>query len=184
VLAVVGQITPWKGQIDALRALAEIRSRWPSLRLLIVGAPKFVERATRYDNRAYLRELHALVVRERLEPQVRFLGERADIPEVLAACDVVLAPSWEEPFGRSIVEAMAMGVPIASTDVGGVREILPSSYRDRLANRDRPLELANAVNELLSDREAAQELAAEGLRWVRRFDASAVARQLAALARQ
>jgi L-malate glycosyltransferase len=148
VLAVVGQITPWKGQIDAIRALGVLRARRPSLRLLIVGAPKFVERATRHDNRAYLRELHALVARERLEQYVRFLGERADIPEVLAACDVVLAPSWEEPFGRSIVEAMAMGVPVVATSAGGPAEIVRDGVDGLLVPPRRPERWAEAIERL------------------------------------
>ena len=93
-----------------------------------------------------------------------------------------MMPSYTEGFPRVLLEAMAMGLPIASTDVGGVREILPSAYHPRLAHRDHPLELARAIDELLADSSAARELADEGQRWVRRFDAPLVARKLAALA--
>jgi glycosyltransferase involved in cell wall biosynthesis len=55
---------------------------------------------------------------------VSFLGERADIPEILRALDLVLVPSWEEPFGRSVIEAMAMETPVIATDVGGPAEIV------------------------------------------------------------
>ena len=55
---------------------------------------------------------------------MRFLGERDDVPDLLAAVDLLLVPSWEEPFGRSVVEAMAAGVPVLATDVGGPAEIL------------------------------------------------------------
>jgi glycosyltransferase involved in cell wall biosynthesis len=104
------------------------------------------------------------------------------IRQLYAAADVFWMPSYTEGFPRVLLEAMAVGVPIASTDVGGIREILPGSYHRRLANRDLLVELAGAIEELLRDPVAAHELANEGLRWVRRFDAPSVARQLAALA--
>ena len=75
-----------------------------------------------------------------------------------------------------------MEVPIASTDVGGVREILPSVYRSRLADPERPLELADAVSELIREPPVARELASHGRRWVQQFDAPLVARKLIALA--
>jgi glycosyltransferase involved in cell wall biosynthesis len=121
-----------------------------------------------------------------LDGRVQMLGAvpHDHIRRLYAAADVFVMPSYTEGFPRVLLEAMAMGVPIASTDVGGVREIVPEAYRERLADRDRPLELANAIDELLKNPETAQELAAEGLRWVQRFDAPAVARELAALVRR
>jgi L-malate glycosyltransferase len=150
VLAVVAQITPWKGQIDAIRAVARLRPRWPTVRLLLVGSTTFVDRATRYDNRAYLRELHTTVADEGLERHVRFLGERDDIPQLLAACNLALAPSWEEPFGRSIAEAMAMGVPVVATNVGGPAEMVRDRVDGVLLAPCDPERWAQAVDALLA----------------------------------
>lgn len=124
VLTVIAQITPWKGQVDAIEAAAKLASEFPGLRLLLVGSAKFDSPSTRHNNQSYLRQLHQLAAARGLEEAVVFTGERSDIPQVLAATDIVLAPSWEEPFGRSIVEAMAAGVPVLATDVGGPAEIL------------------------------------------------------------
>jgi len=126
VLAVVAQITPWKGQDDAIRTVGLLKRRGLEARLLIVGSPKFVSGATRYDNRAYARLLGRLTESLGLGEEVSFLGERADIPEILGAVDVLLVPSWEEPFGLAIVEAMAMQVPVVATNVGGPVEIIRS----------------------------------------------------------
>ena len=90
----------------------------------VVGEAKFVARATRYDNRAYLAELRELARDRGLEPQSRWLGERDDVPAILAAVDVLLVPSWAEPFGRVVVEGMAMGCLVAATSVGGPAEII------------------------------------------------------------
>jgi glycosyltransferase involved in cell wall biosynthesis len=119
-----------------------------------------------------------------LNDRVQMLGvvPHERIMRLYAAADVFMMPSYTEGFPRVLLEAMAMDVPIASTDVGGVREILPGIYGSRLADREQPRELAEAVCELVLDPALARELADHGRRWVRRFDASSVARRLAALA--
>jgi glycosyltransferase involved in cell wall biosynthesis len=124
LLGIVGQITKWKAQDDAIRVLAHVRREHPGAQLLVVGETKFVARATRYDNPAFLRGLHALITELGLEGAVHFLGEREDVAEILRALDLALVPSWEEPFGRTVVEAMAMGLPVIATDVGGPPEVI------------------------------------------------------------
>lgn len=162
VLAVVAQITPWKGQLDAIRIAALLSERHPRLQLLLVGTTKFDAAATRHDNAAYLAELQRLAAELGLGERARFLGERADVPEILAAVDVLLAPSWEEPFGRSIVEAMAAGVPVAATDVGGPVEIVADGATGLLLAPCRPQEWAAAIEPLLAEPARAAAMGARG----------------------
>ena len=124
VLAVVGQITPWKGQLEAVQAVGQLLRTGRDVHLLIVGEPKFVTAATRYDNRAYYRELERAIVDAGAGASIRMLGERQDIPDLMGAVDAVLVPSWEEPFGRVVVEAMSLGRTVVATDVGGPAEII------------------------------------------------------------
>jgi glycosyltransferase involved in cell wall biosynthesis len=124
VMAVVGQITPWKGQQEAVQILANLRRMARDVQLLIVGEPKFVSAATRYDNRAYYAMLEQTIRAEGVEDSVHLLGERADVPAIMGALDVLLVPSWEEPFGRVVVEAMALGLSVVATSVGGPAEII------------------------------------------------------------
>jgi glycosyltransferase involved in cell wall biosynthesis len=164
VLSVIAQITPWKGQDLAIRTLVELRRRGCDALLLVVGEAKFVAAPTRHDNRAFERELHALVAAHGLGDSVRFLGERPDPERVLAATDVLLVPSTEEPFGRTVIESMAMGVPVVATSVGGPREILRDGIGGRIvAGRDAAA-WADAVEELTTwsgERRAAARSAAE-----------------------
>jgi L-malate glycosyltransferase len=150
-LAVVAQITPWKAQDDAIRVLRELLSSHPDLQLLLVGSAKFDSAATRYDNDAYLRSLHRLVAELRLAGSIRFLGERDDVPEVLRAVDLLLVPSWQEPFGRTVIEAMAAGVPVVATDVGGPPEILADRACGLLLPPRQPPIWAAAIDDLLQD---------------------------------
>jgi glycosyltransferase involved in cell wall biosynthesis len=119
-----------------------------------------------------------------LDDRVQMLGAVPHdlIRQLYAAADVFWMPSYTEGFPRVLLEAMAMEIPIPSTDVGGVREVLPSVYLSRLAHRDRPHELSREVAELLENSELARRLVDEGRRWVRQFDSPSVARRLAALA--
>lgn len=148
VVAVVAQITPWKGQDLAIRTLDELRRRGRGAVLMIVGEAKFVAPQTTLDNRAYERELHHLVDELGLRPHVRFLGERADIERILAATDVLLVPSVEEPFGRTVIEAMAMCVPVVATSVGGPAEILSDGVGGRIVHGRAVRAWADAVEEL------------------------------------
>jgi L-malate glycosyltransferase len=124
-LAVVAQLTPWKGQDDAIRILAALAEHHDVV-LLLAGSAKFSAAGTQFDNVAFERRLHELAAELGVGERVRFLGERSDVPAVLAATDVLLLPSWREAFGRIAIEAMAMGVSVAATEVGGPAEIVRS----------------------------------------------------------
>jgi glycosyltransferase involved in cell wall biosynthesis len=88
-----------------------------------------------------------------------FTGERDDVPTVLSALDIILVPSWEESFRRSLLEAMAMGRPVIATNVGGPREIVTSGFDGLLLPpRLRPDLWAEAVGSLLTNPERRSEI--------------------------
>lgn len=151
VITVVGQISPHKGQRDAIEALHSIRRVIPNARLLIVGSVKFASAATRFDNRGYQAELVRLAERLDIIQAVSFLGERPDIASLLRATDVLLVPSWYEPFGRVAIEAMMMEVPVIATTIGGTREVVREGQDGLLLPPKQPELWAQAVIDLLSD---------------------------------
>jgi glycosyltransferase involved in cell wall biosynthesis len=151
VLTIVAQITPWKGQAEAIEMLEGVRLRFPTAHLLIVGEPKFQFAATRYDNAAYLEELKDRIRASGLDGAVHFTGEREDIQNILAATDVLLAPSWEEPFGRSIVEASAMALPVVATSIGGPSEIIEDGVNGVLLPPREPDRWVPVLVDLLED---------------------------------
>jgi glycosyltransferase involved in cell wall biosynthesis len=162
VLAVIAQITPWKGQDDAIRIAAELRRSHPGLRLLLVGAIKFDSAATRHDNRAFLAGLHRQVAEQGLEKCVSFLGERDDVAQILAAVDLLLVPSWEEPFGRAIVEAMASGVAVAASATGGPAEIVEDGRTGLLLPPRDPRAWVKAIEPLLAEPARREAMASLG----------------------
>jgi glycosyltransferase involved in cell wall biosynthesis len=161
-LGVVSQITPWKAQDDAIRIIDIVRRQGVDASLFIVGDAKFTVGAIRYDNELFERSLHAEVVRRGLSAQVHFLGDRHDVPEILRALDLVLVPSSEEPFGRIVIEAMAMETPVIATDRGGPPEILAGTEAGLLLPPGKPDLWAAEAIRILADPGLRQAMGAAG----------------------
>lgn len=184
VLAVIAQLTPWKGQDDAVRALAELLASGRDATLLLAGSAKFAAAGTQFDNAAYERDLRALVERLGIGDRVRFLGERADVPELLAATDVLLVPSWREAFGRIAIEGLAMGVPVVATEMGGPAEIVRPGA-DGLLLPPRCGELwAKELEPLLDSSETRRRLGAGGRERAAAFSVPAHAAAMLAVYRE
>lgn len=180
-LGVVGQITPWKGQDMALRALAEIVERRPDVRLLVVGEAKFLSETTRFDNAAYLASLHELARDERLEGRVKFLGERDDAAAIMSALDALLVPSDGEPFGRVVVEAMAAGTPVVASDSAGPAEIVEHGVTGLLAARDDVSAWVAAIERIVTNDPARRNLVQHGRRRSADFSVAAHAAEVRAI---
>jgi glycosyltransferase involved in cell wall biosynthesis len=150
-VAVIAQLTPWKGQDDAVRAVARVSLCEPRICLLLVGDVVFSNPATRFDNLSYVARLRRLVDDIGLADRVRFLGAREDVPAILSALDALLVPSWEEPFGRTVVEGMAMGVPVLATSRGGPTELIANGRDGLLLPPRSPERWGRALETLLTD---------------------------------
>jgi L-malate glycosyltransferase len=181
LLGLIAQITPWKGQDDAIRMLAALKTRQPGARLLLVGEPKFVGKDVRFDNMAYNTRLAELVNSLGLADSVDFLGEREDVPEVLSALDLLLVPSWQEPFGRTVIEGMAMGRAVMATDVGGPAEVIRDGEDGRLLPPRSPERWADAAAELLGDRARLARMEDAARAAAQRFDRDAYVRRIVGL---
>ena len=118
VIGIVGQLTPRKGQLELVRAFAQVLTQIPRATLLIVGAPLF----NRDEGYAALLEKTAreLGISER----VVFTGPRSDVAAVMQALDLVVVNSTAEPFTLVALEAMACGTPILAAISGGIPELI------------------------------------------------------------
>ena len=150
ILLNVGRQEPQKGQIYAIRAMSKVWASHPNARLLIAG---------REGNSS--ESLRAEVGRVGAGDRIRFLGNRSDIGDLLAAADIFVFPSLYEGLGGSVLEAMAMDVPIVATDAPALVEVLAGGQCARLVPTAAPDALADAVVEMLSDRTMAEHLAGQ-----------------------
>lgn len=172
-LLVARNLEPIYDNATALRALALLLPDCPEAHLTIAGSGP------------HEAELRALAAELGVQRQVVFAG-RLDRDAMAAAyrdSDIVLNPSLVDNMPNSLLEAMASGVPVVSTDVGGVPFIAEHGRTALLVPPRQPQALAAAVRQLLSQPELAQRLAAEGLAEVHRYTWPQVAPRLAALYR-
>ncbi len=140
VITLVGRIYPVKGHAAMLQMLPEILRRRPRTVLLLVGDGP--DRAT----------CEALADELGVRANVRFAGHRADVPELLAASDLVVVPSLTEGLSYAAIEALAAGRPVVAHAVGGLKEVVTDRVDGRwVALGDRQA-FVQAVVELLDDR--------------------------------
>ena len=121
LITLPGRITRWKGQDDFLQLL-NILKKEKGLHGIIVGGPH-------PGKRAYFEQLHNKVVQLGLQQHITFAGHRNDLREIMSMSDVVLSLSSEpEAFGRTVLEALSIGVPVIAYDHGGAGEILRAIF--------------------------------------------------------
>jgi len=146
VVACAARLFRGKGQDDVIRAISVLRRELPLVRLLIIGEDD--REAMRTSFKA---ELKALVCDLGLSEHVIFTGYRADMPVLLAACDVFALPSPGEPFGLVFLEAMAMKKPVVALDSGGAPEIVEHGKSGLLSAAGDGAALAENLLVLLRD---------------------------------
>jgi len=154
VITMVGRITPLKGHAYFLKAMARVARVFPKAKIQIIGdAPA--------KKTAYRQELLLLTKRLGLSANVSFLGNRRDIPQLLAQSDcLVLATVTQEAFGRVVLEAQAAGVPVVATRVGGVVEIIDHEKTGLLVLPKDDQDMARAVIRILRDDALAENMTA------------------------
>lgn len=155
----VAALAPHKSQTTLLQAMARIRSRHPNLRVWIAGEGPL---------RTSLAHEHATL---ELGESVRFLGFREDVTDLLRAADLFVISSYLEGLGTSILDAMAAGLPVVATRVGGIPEAVVDGETGVLVPPSDPQALGEALSALAGDPERRARLGVEGRRRARGFSA-------------
>ena len=137
VIGHFSRLSPWKGQHILIDALSQCPQ---DVVVILVGDALFGEQE-------YVQDLHKKVTALGLENRVKFLGFRADIPQLMAMCDLITHTSTApEPFGRVIVEAMLCGKPVIASQAGGAMELVEDGINGFLVTPGEPQELAQVIN--------------------------------------
>ena len=136
-----------KGHADLIRAAAEVSREFQDAKFLLVG------------DGAERSRLEAMTQDLGLSNTVLFLGRRKDVPGILACCDLFVLPSWAEGLPNSVLEAMASGLPVVATRVGGIPEIIDDGASGLLVAPKDSNALAKAILQLLRNEELARRFA-------------------------
>jgi glycosyltransferase involved in cell wall biosynthesis len=144
LIGTVGELKILKGQRDFILAAQIVAQRFPDAHFIIVGK----DNSFKQDFR---RELKRLVKIFRLEERFTWLDWTEDTASLLAALDVFVSASHTESFGLAILEAMAIGCPIVATGTEGANELLQSGVSGKIVPMKDPVQLAEAIGEVLSD---------------------------------
>jgi glycosyltransferase involved in cell wall biosynthesis len=127
-------------------------------------------------------ELRDLAERSAAAKRIRFLGERDDVPEVLAAADVFAFPSLYEGQSGAVIEAMALGLPIVAADIPALRDMVEPDGNAVLVRPEDAGALAGGISELLDDPRRREEFAARSRAiFVERFGLERSAERFVAL---
>ena len=152
LVTLIGAVIPRKGQMLLAQALLRISQQIPNATFLVIGE----------GDSGYIREIKSFCHTYGIQERLLFLGWRPDIPRILAATDVLVVAADEEPFGRTVIEAMAAGTPVVSTRCGGPEEIVIDKQTGLLVPRGDADSLARAIEHVLGDRTDAARMSEAG----------------------
>ena len=155
----VGRLHPLKGVNYLIEAMSAIIRKNPKVKLLLVGDGE--ER----------QNLGNLVIDQGLSKCVTFIGQipNEKVSQYMAASDVFVLPSLSEGFGVVNLEAMACGLPIVATNVGGIPEIVKDGENGFLVEPENSVEIAEKVLMLLENDDLRRQISQNNLHKIRNY---------------
>ncbi|MCA9152079.1 MAG: glycosyltransferase family 4 protein [Planctomycetales bacterium] len=156
-IGVIGDVIPRKGLIHLIRALPLLIEAVPDVRVLAVGC----------NETDYAQQVQDEAAQLRVSDRVIWAGPRNDIERILAALDIYVLPSLEENMPLAILEAMAAGLPVVASEVGGIPECVAHQQTGLLVPPGEPESLASALIGLLTHLEQREQMGGAGQHRVR-----------------
>jgi glycosyltransferase involved in cell wall biosynthesis len=154
-IGMIGVLRSWKGHKFFIEAVPEILSQIPDAVFYITGD------GPQYEN------IRNLIQGLSLQNKVFMLGHREDIPEIIAAINVIVHPSYaNEGVPQTILQAMAMGKPVIASDTGGIKEVVINRQTGFLIEPKNPDQLAEKIIDLYKNPELRMKLGKEGRKLV------------------
>ncbi len=146
IIGVLGRLDAGKGQEVLLRAIPGVMKRHPEILIVIAGD----ETAGEPGYKAYLEKICKTI---RIDQNVKFLPFTDAVPQLMAALDIFVLPSFAETYGLVVIEAMAMEKPVIATNAGGLPEIIIDGKTGLLVEPRSVEAVANAIDKILGNDE-------------------------------
>ena len=151
IVIFTGRLVSYKGLPLLLQVWQEVRNNHRNSFLLLVGSGSM-------DIDNCEEELHSTVSSKGLQDSVLFTGSVSNVNEYLQASDIFVFPSENEAFGISVIEAMACGMPVVSTDSGGLNDIITDHENGLVVEAGNFDQLHHAMEKLMADEQLANRL--------------------------
>jgi len=162
LIGFVGRMSPGKGHEELLQAAGLLRDRGSTARFLVVGDAS-------HGEEEYAHTIRTLAQTLGVQDRVTFTGYRADIPALMSSFDILAFPSHAESFGVVLIEAMAMGLPVVSTNTDGVVDIVVDELTGIMVPRQDARALADSLERLVGDPDLRQRMGRAGRARVEEF---------------
>ncbi len=160
VMGMAGRLTEEKGQLSLLKVLLPMLKNNPNYKILIAGDAKL------HPGTNYPEQIISFVKKNELETNVIMAGFIEDMTKFYNMLDLFLLPSYREPFGRVLIEAMATKIPVIASSVGGVLEVVDHEKTGYLLDPDAADGWCGYINKLVHDESLRIQLGKSGRRKV------------------
>jgi len=158
LVGVVGEVVARKGHLYLFQALKRLCDEIPNFRLVMLGRFRREE--------PYVKKLRSILIKNGLYRRVKWCGLRSNIQDFMAAFDITVVPSVEEPLGLVALESLAAGTPVVATDTGGLPEIVHHQRSGLVVPTKNSNALADAIIELSKDPERRETMGQYGKQFV------------------
>jgi len=155
LVGIVGRLSSVKGHFYLIEAMKNVLEKITDAQLLIVGDGKIKQ------------DLVNLSRRLGIDKSVYFISSVADTAQVLSAMDLFVMPSLKEGLGLSLMEAMASGLSVIASDVGGIKSLVQDGHRGKLVHPADSAAISGAILDLLADKDKARALGENARRFIR-----------------
>lgn len=160
ILLCVGRLVTAKNQLKSIQAVRKLKDKIPDILLMIFG------------NGPMQNELEAYIKEKHLEYNIMIINDKIkqiDMPEVYASADIFLSPSRYEIFGMTVLEAMACGLPVIGSPVGGMKDVIVNGENGLLVRPESEMEIEEAVLLLLNNKSKYDSISANAVATSRLF---------------
>ncbi len=158
IFGIVGQLVPWKNHADFIEAAAKVvqQEGMENVRFVSIGGDLFGEHSD------YISDLRKLVKQHDLIERFNFIPRQSDAVDAISALDCLVHPASDEPFGRVLMEAMALEIPVIAINENGPLEIVTHGHDGLLVRPHAPDELAEQMTRVCRDAQLRKHLSENG----------------------
>ena len=169
VVGTAGRLTPVKGHRHLIEAAGNILDVRPDTTFVFLGDGELFD------------ELKNMATKLGIEKNVKFLGWRSDVAEVMSVFDVFVLPSLNEGMGRVLVEAMTLGKPVIASDVGGISDLVIHGKNGLLVPAADPDALADEIQCMMNNPKKRDAMGCEGKKMAASYGVDSMVQKIDAL---